>query len=318
MIEIPSFPPKASPDASERERDRARRSALAELDRKVPSSETIDHPKIKAALAAYEVARADELAKRQDYVQAEQELGAARSKDQQALADALAAGKADPGNKAERKQLALIDESRRHYGASTLLLGQAVTAVQDAFAEHLAEWERQLEAERDELRAEAAKVLDEFERVWGGLQRNAAGRAICRGDHMQSPSLFLDSFRAPTVRDGDVVFVADVLGGLRSLAAPQTPSKSAVQNLQVGGEPTIRPLTKSPYAGAGASTQSLGARRDPTKVQEWVERDEAGARSVGETLAAERRAARLARRGERAAQREAQRDAESEAVESVR
>ncbi len=78
---------------------------------RLPSSSQVTHKAIKQAVAAFEKARDAENEARRAFIQARQELDLARERDQQALADALAAKKADPGNVHERDQIALIDEA---------------------------------------------------------------------------------------------------------------------------------------------------------------------------------------------------------------
>ncbi len=284
---------------------------------KIPPSPTVSHPGIRQTIEAYEKARAYELARRQDFDQAEIELPAAQYRDEQALAAAKSAKNADPGPVEEEKQLSLIRECRRQHGAAKILLAEAVTNVGQAFAQHGDEWRADLERERDELRGAASKALDSFEQVWAKLEVNSSARAVARGGPAQSPALFTASFRAPRVRDGNVVEVADVLAGLRSLAKPEAPNTQAVENLAPGVEPTRHQPLRAPYASSGGSTQTLGRRVPEERVREWQERDEAEARARGAALTPDRRAERQARGDARKSSREAEREAVADEIEAV-
>jgi hypothetical protein len=209
--------------------------------RRIPPAEQVDHPELKAALTRYEEARAAERETRQTHVQLDQELPAAEYRDEVALADAREKGKPDPGSRnAERHQKG-IAEAKRDWGARKIGLARAVEAVVSAFDQHGDDWEASLLEQRDQLREKMAAKLEEWTGLWKVLQVNTANRAVCRGSGTQSPSLFSGSFRVPRIQDGDVIQVADVLDGLRGLAAPQEPNRSAVESLELGVEPSRHP-----------------------------------------------------------------------------
>jgi hypothetical protein len=256
--------------------------------RQIPPAERVDHPELKAALEHYEQAKADEHTKRRDAIQAEQDLPDAERLDALALADAQAEGKRDPGGKHRTKALDAIAEARRQHAASVITLQRAVEAVVIAFRQYGSEWEASLDKERDQLRSQMAEALDRWAGLHVKLQANSANRAIPRGSATQSPSLYADSIKVP-VRDGDVIYVADVTEALRDLAKPQDPNKQAVENLELGAEPTRhRPPAEQPHFSGGGAVQ-MGARRDPALVQAWVEQDEAEALARGAALTEKRR-----------------------------
>jgi hypothetical protein len=254
--------------------------------RLIPPSAQVDHAELKSALEHYEQALQGEHEARRTHVQLDLELPAAEYKDEVALADAREKGKPDPGPKNAEQHLKAIAEAKRDWGARKIALGRAVERATEAFSQRGDEWEVSLLDERDKLRGVMSELLDGWTRLWGELQRNTANRALARGSATyQSPSVFASSFRVPRVHDGSVIQVADVIEGLRSLAAPQEANQSAVENLEPGAEPTRHaPPSKQPFAGAGSQTVALGAVRDPLRVREWVERDEAAAREAAEAV----------------------------------
>lgn len=282
---------------------------------RIPPSARVDHPKLKAALERYETARKEEHAKRLDFNQGELELPAAQYRDEQALATAKSAKKADPGPVEEEKQLALIRECRRQHGASKILLQQAIEGVNTAFSEYGDEWEAALVKERDQLRSTMSELLDGWERLWSQLQVNTANRALLAGTGtpQANTSVYASSFRAPRVVDGSVVQVADVLEGLRSLAAPEPAKDNVVENVPVGQTPP----SKQPFAGLGSQQVPLGRRVAPEAVRKFQERDEAEARARAVGLSDERRQERMARAGQRRVDREIMADVDREAAEAV-
>jgi hypothetical protein len=164
-----------------------------------------------------------------------------------------------------------------------------------------------LEEERDELRQQMSAALDAWQTLHAMLQENAANRAIARGSASQSPSLFADAIKVGTVRDGNVVFVAEVLAELRGLAEPQKPNDQAVENLEQGAEPTRHvPPAQQPHFSGGGEVQ-IGPRRDPEQVQAWVDASYAEGRVERQERAASRRQ-----------EREARREAEDEAIAQTR
>jgi hypothetical protein len=206
---------------------------------RIPPSARVAHRKLKAALVTYEQARAGELETRQTHIQAEQELPAAQFRDEQALAAATVAKKADPGPVQEEKQLALIRECRRQHGAAKILLENAVVDVVKSFASQYGEeWQAELKEERDRLRSSMAEALTEWERLHGLLQINDANRAMLSGSGtaQHKAGLFASRFTVPQVFDGSTVQVSDALAGLRSLAEPEQPNDSAIENVEVDSE----------------------------------------------------------------------------------
>jgi hypothetical protein len=283
----------------------------------IPASGIVDQRELKAALVAYETAKADERAARLTAEVAEQGLPESEYADALALADAQAAGEKDPGAKNRTKALNAIAEARRQHAASKITLARAVDAVTDSFNEHAAGWESELEAERDQLRSTAGELLDGWERVWRMIQRNAACRSMAKGSRVgASPASFASRFKVPQILDGDVIQVEDVLAGLRDLAKPEQPRTDIVANVELGADPTRQqhtPPSRQPFAGMGSSPQMLGGRVPQERVDAWVEKDAAEARAAA--MSPERRAERQARADERIAQREAQREADNEAAE---
>lgn len=278
--------------------------------RNIPPSSQVSHPGLKLALVAYEKAIVEEREARQLHVQLEQELPASEYQDELALADAREKGKPDTGAKNAERALKAIAEAKRDAGARRIALQRAVEAVVAAGQEFGPAYETTLIEERDSLRSVISELLDGFERSWRALQVNASNRAIARGSSVtQKPEFFADSFRAPMIRDHDVVSVADVLAGLRGLAAPEKPKEAEpVQH---------RPLSQSPFASAGSSSQSLGRTVPDEQVAAWARKDAAEARqSAG--LTEERRAERQGRAESRKAAREAVNDSDLEAMEATR
>ena len=200
-----------------------------------------------------------------------------------------------------------------------IALARSLDDLREAFVQHGPAWEQSLVDDRDQLRGAMASALSAWEGLWARLQVNTANRSLARSGQAQAPELFSNSFRAPTVRDGNVVLVGEVLAGLRAFAQPEQPNENAVENAEIGAEPTRhRPPSQQGFASAGASSVAFGPTRPPEAVQAWVEQDEAEARSRGAALSEERRQERLARADQRTAERAEQRQQDREAVEAVR
>jgi hypothetical protein len=287
--------------------------------RAIPPSSRVDHPMLNTALVEYEKARAAEHEGRLAHVQAEQEVPAAEWKDEEALADALAAGRKDPGPKHADAHRLVVQEAKRRHGAAKITLQRAVENVSNVFGQHGDEWQQTLESERDAVREQLGRAIDEVTEQWTALQLNASNRALMSSQGgAQDPSVYAASFRAPMVRDGNVVQVADVLEGLRQLAAPEKPNPGSVENAEVGAEPSRHAPPRRPFAGMGGSSQSLGPVRDPEKVLAWVEKDEAEALERAAALSEGQRNERMARADSRRAEREEIKAVEREAVDATR
>jgi hypothetical protein len=268
----------------------------------IPAADLVEHEGIREALDRYHAARADELAKRRAFEESEAELQAAREADQQALAAAIEAGKADPGGKHERRAADNVDESRRQHGASKLILAARVDDVREAFAAHAEEYGHELEAERDQLREELGQQLDRVETTWHKLQRNSKARSVARGSGAQiAEDFYANTLRVPMVQDGDVVLIGDVLRGLRGIAEPRPENTQAVENIPVGAVPP-----------SNQSGQMLGAQRPAQAVRAWQERDEAEARQSAAALEIWERATERVETRQRRARREADADAVAE------
>ncbi len=237
MLYIPSYQ-LPRPDATEYEVNQTRNQSLAALDRCVPASHRLTHPELKAAVEHYEKARHEEKVAHEAHAQAEQTLPDAERRDEEALADAAEQGKPDPGPKHREAQERAIQAAKRQHGASRIALARSVERVQQAFAEHSADWQRSLEQDRDNLRAMMSELLDGWQHLHGQLQTNSALRALARGEHAMSEKVYAHTFEAPRLLDGNRVYVEDVLAGLRDLAKPQTPNTQAAENVRLGEEPT--------------------------------------------------------------------------------
>jgi hypothetical protein len=233
----------------------------------IPSSEVVSHPKIRAAIAAYEEARADELERRRAHVEAQQELPAAEYRDEVALADAKAAKKADPGDKHRQVQLTAIAEAKRQHGAAKVTLERAVAGVVEAFDAHGDEYEVQIQEERAKLRQAMGAALDTWAELHRQLQRTAANLAI--GDGFARPS---DAFLASIAGPGGVVPVRDVLERLRGLGAP--PEQKAVQAVEHRLHPgqTPRPKETADRRHPGQTERPV---LDPARRAERLARAEA-------------------------------------------
>jgi hypothetical protein len=250
----------------------------------IPAAALVDHPAIKSAIEKYEKALADEHEARLTAVQTEQDLGEADQLDALALADAIAAGKKDPGDKNRQQQLAAIQETRRHHQASVILLQRAVEGVSGGFAEHGQEYEEDLREAREALREQMGRALDEFAGLLGLLRRNSAALRIGQDANLRGPRAFLS---AVTLPQREFLSPEEILEKLRVLGAPPKPKEPGVQH-----------------------------RRAPHQTPAVEIEPEDGRPSS--KLSAARRQERMQRAAERAGHRQAQRAADDEAMEAAR
>ncbi len=276
---------------------------------KIPPAERIDHPEIKAAIVACDEAIKVELEARRAHTQAEQELPAAEYKDEVALADAQAAHRKDPGPINAEKHAALIADLKRRHGAAKITLQRAVERVVEAFEQHGDDWRATLEEERDAIREQMGRSLDEFSELHGQLQVTAANLAI-GGSAARAPASFVATVRAPRVGDGNTLHVTDVIEHLRGLGEPQQTKAGVVEN----ADPTV------------LVTQNGNRVVDhKARIERWVDQEAEAAQSHAASEAAADKAAfgstreaRLARAEEARERRMLQRDADRDAVDAVR
>lgn len=276
---------------------------------KIPPAERISHPEIRAAIAAFDEAIKVEHEARRTHTQAEQELPAAEFKDEQALADAQSAHRKDPGAVNAEKQAALIRDLKRKHGAAKITLQRAVLAVKEAFEQHGDDWRATLEAERDAIREQMSRSLDEFSELHRRLQVTSANLAI-GGSAARAPASFVATVRAPRTGDGNTLHVAEIVEHLKQLGAPQQTKAGVVEDV----DPTV------------LVTQNGNRVVDhKARIERWVDQEAEAAQSHAASEAAADKAAfgstreaRLARAEEARERRMLQRDADRDAVDAVR
>jgi hypothetical protein len=233
----------------------------------LPPADRVDHPEIKAAIIACNRAIDAERTTRQDHVQAELELPASEFKDEQALADAQAAGKKDPGPVHADKHRALIRDLKRRHGAAKITRNRAQAAVTAAFEEHGDEWEARLNEQHDALREQISHTLDEFQALHQQLVANNANREVGTPATERVPEQRVESFGvAPNTH---VLPVAEVVARLRALGEPKQPKTTG--HTEVGG--------KLQWNGVAVDRKQ--------RIKEWNDADDAAAREQAAALAAE-------------------------------
>lgn len=201
----------------------------------IPSPDQVDHPEIKASILAFSEARAAETDARRAHAQAELELPAAEFKDEQALADALAAKRKDPGPVHAEKQLALIRDLKRKHGAAKIALARAVDGVREGFDEYGDEWESALEERRDAICDQMSKALDEFSEMFGQLERNYQTRSIGSGRGRGQFRQTTQDIRRP---NGTPMSVTEIVDALKKVQEPARPKPVEVEKI----DPTVKVL----------------------------------------------------------------------------
>ncbi|MBB4663164.1 hypothetical protein [Conexibacter arvalis] len=141
-----------------------------------PPPEVISHPLIADAVGGYLKARAEARAARQDVTELEHQLPNAEQADKEALADAIAAGRRDPGTKHADAHRAKIEQARRTAEAYTVIEQRRLADLQPVLDQGQEEWfaqatddVRRLEAERIsaiKMLAEVNNRLDHARSVW--------------------------------------------------------------------------------------------------------------------------------------------------------
>jgi hypothetical protein len=122
----------------------------------LPPSHLASDPTIKAAIDAYEDAKASYRQASSDAIHAQQRLREeAVRRDADALADAIERGKADPGQQHTREIDEQIEDLQRRGEASRIVMERRLTELRDVLADESDEWVASLATRR----AEAAEAL---------------------------------------------------------------------------------------------------------------------------------------------------------------
>jgi len=181
---------------------------------------TITQPGIRAAVEAYQTVEAAARDARREVASLERQRPKALAADTDALADAIANGQKDPGQKHADKLDADVRDAKRRADARAVNQQRALEALHRALREHGGEWREQIaQAERD-ARARYTAALEGFESASAdlsaavGLSRFAAGGA-------KSGHPIALSVPAPRHAD-DRVGIHTLLSALRTLTRKES------------------------------------------------------------------------------------------------
>jgi hypothetical protein len=130
--------------------------------RPMPPPELIEHDAIREAIDAFHAADAEARRTAQDATQLEQERPQAVKQDETALADAIVAGKPDPGAKATAKHDAKIADAQRRAGAAKIVRDRALDNLRSVVAENEDEWQAQVAARFAAVREDWDGLLDQL------------------------------------------------------------------------------------------------------------------------------------------------------------
>ena len=185
----------------------------------LPPADVIDSKPIKAALAAYDKAVATELTARRDYARLEQTgRQQAEIADAEAAADALAAGKADPGRRHVQHYEDTLDVARHHRDTATLLVGRALDALNAAGNAHGDEWRASLTRRQDETLKRYTAALNELEQVAHEYAGRAALLRFANGTGAYNPTHAPDTAKIETPTGDEDIRTA--ISDLHSLGQP--------------------------------------------------------------------------------------------------
>lgn len=198
----------------------------------VPPSEFVAHPAIRSAMEARRRAEHAAQGAYRDAVALEQARPRAVQRDNVAAADAMQAGKPDPGEKNVIEHDKQIRTAQRRAEASKIVAERSVDALREAMADHGAEWAA-LAAKH--LKSTRKKWAEEIDRLAVTQQELASAAAIVAyiEDGRYKPVGGL----VPLRRTGDhTATVADVLDSLRLFGAPVDPRPAPVGGMRLVGE----------------------------------------------------------------------------------
>jgi hypothetical protein len=209
----------------------------------IPPAEAIEHPAIRAAAEAYERAQAAAHLARRELTAQEQARPAADAADREAYADALAAGKRDPGTKHGDAADRRITDARRYAEALELVERRALDALAEAVDDGQEAWNASTTAKRDTAREQVAATLDTLAAKLGELSQLDA---LVRFTEGRTPSFQAGTTPTPAeLRSNERVSISTALAVLhRAAAAPEPPRK--LQYREGGGD------VRDVEAGAGS------------------------------------------------------------------
>jgi hypothetical protein len=188
----------------------------------IPPAEAIEHPAIRAAAEAYERAQAAAHVARRELTAQEQARPAADTADREAYADALSAGKRDPGTKHADAADRRIADARRYAEALELVERRALDALAEAVDAGQEAWNASTVAKRDTAREQMAATLDTLTAKLGELNRLDA---LVRFTEGRTPSFQAGGTPTPAeLRGNERVTIEMALAVLRrAAAAPEQP-----------------------------------------------------------------------------------------------
>ncbi len=186
----------------------------------LPPVEAVEHELIRAAIDAYQSARASARDARKDLVRFERERESALQRDIEATADALSAGKRDPAGKHLAAFEAKLADLQRQVAALELLERRKVAELTTTFAEHRAEWQAELDRQLADVRIERDLALDAAEALHGKLATVYALRGFAREpQRYRGAQAYVRQMRMPRVGDGDAVEVSGAFAALRNVGS---------------------------------------------------------------------------------------------------
>jgi hypothetical protein len=188
----------------------------------LPPADLIASKQIKAALAALEDARAARSAAFNAHAVLEQQRPDAIRADSNAYADALQAGKDDPGDRHVRDADAKILAAKRKFEATTIVADRAHAALKAAIDAHGEAWDQDAQAAQAKSAARVDKALDELA---AALAQHAERVSVARFTS-GSGRFHLQSTQTVNMRrtsSSDDYPTSDLVGALRTVTAPPAP-----------------------------------------------------------------------------------------------
>ncbi len=184
---------------------------------------TISNKKVRAAAAEYSRLVGDHQAASSAAHDLEHGRREAVEVDRRAFADALRAGKPDPGQAATEAADREILKTRRREEALAVAVAAARTDLVDAVERHRAEWLSSLEKQRDEARAKMREAVDQLVSSHEELAEAHALVAWLErfpGQFHWNPQRFLASLPSLRTPAGEAVPVVAAFAALRVLGEP--------------------------------------------------------------------------------------------------
>lgn len=198
----------------------------------MPPPAAIEHEEIRAAVEAWQAAQLTASTASHDAFRLSQERSHALEKDNLAAADAIEAGRADPGQKNTDAADRLIANANRKAAATEIVAGRALDSLRVVIDRDAGRWAVMANDRLDAARRKWTALLDEVAVVGAELSEATAVASYTEFGRWKPGA---HANQVPLRRGGgNTASLTDVIFGLAALAAPPAPRPPAAQGAMRG------------------------------------------------------------------------------------